>query len=360
MGVIQMVRKFWLQFVISVLLLVMLMSGVNYIVDPMFHFHAPLFGFSMYMNNAIYQTPGAARNLTYDAVLTGSSMTENFHASWFEEMGVHAVKLSYSGARTKDIATVLEAVYDSPNEVKLLILDINDFQLVSEPVEQYQVQPDYMYHRTWWGDLKYLINGDVLMRSAERGYDRMAHCLPDADDSYVWEDPKLFSKEMLDADCAEALQQLYGDYLQGNIPVYDLEGDLKTCQANLDNILPYIEAHPETQFVFYYPPYSIRYWERQVLNGRLDHILALYRYSMERLMEHENVKIYYFQDYQLWTTDPDNYRDECHHNPLINREIFEAIRDGEGSLKKGELEERFQHTRELAWEYTRLDYQVED
>ena len=31
--------------------------------------------------------------------------------------------------------------------------------------------------------------------------------------------------------------------------------------ANLDvNIIPYIEAHPETTFTIFYPPYSILYW----------------------------------------------------------------------------------------------------
>ena len=61
------------------------------------------------MEDAVYQTPGAAKNLEYTDVLMGTSMTENFHTGWFdEELGWHTMKLSYSGARSNDLKAILE------------------------------------------------------------------------------------------------------------------------------------------------------------------------------------------------------------------------------------------------------------
>ncbi len=68
------------------------------------------------MENAVYATPGAAKHFDYDAVIVGSSMTENFRHSWFENDGYNLLKLSYSGAQTADYETILNMVYDSGND----------------------------------------------------------------------------------------------------------------------------------------------------------------------------------------------------------------------------------------------------
>ena len=61
----------------------MAIAGLVAFVDPFYHYHDATKGFEANMDNAIYQTPGAADHFTYDSVIVGSSMTENFHESWF-------------------------------------------------------------------------------------------------------------------------------------------------------------------------------------------------------------------------------------------------------------------------------------
>ena len=40
------------------------------------------------------------------------------------------------------------------------------------------------------------------------------------------------------------------------------------------NILPYIEAHPETEFYIFYPPYSILFWNDVTREKELETVIA--------------------------------------------------------------------------------------
>ena len=62
-----------------VLALLFLISSLVVYVDPYFHYHAPktdLFFYGLY--NQRSQNDGILRHFDYDAVITGTSMTENF------------------------------------------------------------------------------------------------------------------------------------------------------------------------------------------------------------------------------------------------------------------------------------------
>ena len=55
------------------------------LIDPSHHYHAPWFGMPTILEDVVYQTPGNAENLEYSSAIVGTSMTENFRVSWFEE-----------------------------------------------------------------------------------------------------------------------------------------------------------------------------------------------------------------------------------------------------------------------------------
>ena len=52
--------------------------GFVVFVDPYFHYHAPFGGMSCVMEEEQYMNDGITRNFTYDALITGSSVTQYF------------------------------------------------------------------------------------------------------------------------------------------------------------------------------------------------------------------------------------------------------------------------------------------
>lgn len=344
-------KKLFMQFFITFFTLLILIGGFVFIIDPFYHYHAPTAGIAAYMSRQVYQTPGAALHFEYDSAIVGSSMTENFRSSWFEELNLHTLKLSYSGARSLDIRGILDMVYESGNEIKYIFMDVNDYQLSTEPNQRYTNPPEYLYNNVWWQDAEYLWNNDVFWMSAGRLAENITGNQPDLDDAYTWEDPELFGAERVKDDCRSYIDELTQKRQDGSLEPYDIDELYEWCNGNLDNIIPVIDAHPETEFIIFYPPYSILYWEEQLLSGQLDGTLQIYKHSIEELMQHDNVRVCYFQDEEKIITNLDNYRDVCHYTPQINRYIFDCISNGEREITPDNIEEHFSNMYAIASEY---------
>lgn len=340
-------KRFFVEFFTIIFLLLTLAGGFNLIIDPLYHYHTPVSGTMPYLFNQVYQMPGVALHFQYDCAIVGTSMTENFRASWFEEEGLHAVKLSYSGARSLDIRSVLDKVYESGNEVKYIFMDINDYQLTDDAGRRYVEQPAYLYRNVWWDDTAYLWNNDVFWMSVGRVLEKWTNSQPNPDDAYTWEEPELFSAEIVKESCREHVEELRKKPQEG----YDWQEEYVNCENNLNNIIPVIEAHPETEFIIFYPPYSILYWEEQVLSGRAEGILAIYEFSMSRLLEYENVRVFAFQDEEEIITNLDNYRDVCHHTPQVNRYIFDSVMNGNKEITPESIDSYFESMRRIISEY---------
>ena len=336
-------------------------------VDPLYHYHAPLFDLPVVLEDAVYQTAGAARNLAYDSAIVGTSMTENMHTSWFdEEMGWDTMKLSYSGARSSDLKAIFEQMSQKEGTLKNVVMDINDYQLVVPSWTKYVEHPEYLYDDSLLNDYEYLYNHDIIVRSAERCVDGLMGVEDNIDIAYTWEEDSLFGKQIV----LETSRSLREQHLQNKTSIAeaylvsgalsdDIGEKLKVCQENLDNIIPFLEENPETEVYVMIPPYSMLYWEEKVLSGELENILAIYAYAVEQLLQYDNVQVYYFQNEYDIITDLDNYRDSCHHRPEYNRYMFECIRDGKNEMTLENYKEMFTEMYCFAKDYPYADLWVE-
>ena len=341
-----MTKKIVKRFIGMALAGVMLIGVFVYLVDPFYHYHKPLFGMEPYLYNTVYQTPGVARNLEYDSVILGSSMTENFRTGWFDdELGWKTAKLSYSGARTDDLAAIMGQVFAENREVKNVFRDLNDYQLAEDYTTAFAKRPEYLYDNNIFNDVQYLLNKDVILASCGRVIAGIQGVPGNMDSAYCWEEPELFGvdKVRIEYDSVSA-QNAAADLSTQE----DIEKSIDNCIKNMDNIRPFIEAHPETKFYFFYPPYSMAYWQTLQESGRLEKMIRLYATSMEELMQYENVSVYYFQDETDFITDLDNYRDLCHYTPEMNRYIFECVKEDSHRIDESNYQEKLDAMYQLA------------
>lgn len=320
-------KKFVLSFTISLLVGMLLIGTYIVMADPFYRYHKPLFGTEAYMDNALYQTPGAAKNFEYDSVIVGSSMTENFRESWFGEMGLKLQKLSYSGAEIKDYERIYDTVFGSGNAVGLVITDLNGFQFASAVDAVYHEYPEYLYGRVAPKDVKYLYNNDVFWEACGRKVEEIGFGNLKKDDSYTWEEAELFSEERARYDYGLFKDSLDESIAQGR---YNKATDEERMQLALDNLMLLIQnvnKYPETRFVFYLPAYSSLYWQEVIDEDDLDLMLNMYTMIMQELTSCENVLVFDFQDDLELINDLNRYRDVCHHDPQGNRFVYECIRD---------------------------------
>ena len=50
-----------------------------FVVDPFFQYHKPINGFPYIVDHQVNMNPGLAKNMDYDSILLGSSMTVSFN-----------------------------------------------------------------------------------------------------------------------------------------------------------------------------------------------------------------------------------------------------------------------------------------
>ena len=67
----------------AVLLLLCILLVVTF--DPFYQYHKPLPGLKAVLTDKEYQCAGSLKNFDYDAVIAGSSVSENYNNHWFDE-----------------------------------------------------------------------------------------------------------------------------------------------------------------------------------------------------------------------------------------------------------------------------------
>ena len=117
------------------------------------------------------------------------------------------------------------------------------------------------------------------------------------------------------------------------------------------NIFPYIEAHPETEFYIFYPPYSILFWNDVTREKELEAVIGRLEYMTERLLNYENVHVFNFLGKEDIICNLNNYADYMHYHKNVCRYITECFATGENELHPENYGQAFDEIRTLAMSY---------
>ena len=318
-------KKFIKRLAATVLIFLVLIGAIVYVFDPFYHYHKPWLGMKAVLNDKEYQCIGTLRNFDYDALIVGSSVMENNDNSWFSDAyDVTAIKAIRSYGATADLCYLLDAAYED-HDLKYVFYNIDPSSLYGEAETTYESTgcPMYLYDKNPFNDIQYLYNKDVLMEKIP--YQVASSFIGDYDEnlSYNWAKWKTFGQDMVlglyfrSLEVTEMLpEDAYKDKLEANIV-------LLTAQ---------VEAHPETEFIFFYPPYSMLWWDMSYRGGETDAIIYCEKEMTKRLLSYDNVKVFCFQTEEEVTTNLDNYMDTLHFSPEINKLMLDKIVAGENEL----------------------------
>lgn len=304
----------------SVIIFLLAVAAAVIYVDPFFHYHAPLDNFPYLVDNQLSQNPGMAQNMDYDSVILGSSMTVNFNTHWFEEeLGLKTIKLSYSGAYPKDQANIMDIIFKSKNNVKAAFLGIDVMTYTGGVDETKYPIPEYLYDDNYINDIKYIYNKDVFLNYILRPL-----ADPDKTDLATvyesWWTDEYYNKQwvMHNYESPKRVKE-----------VTPKDAYIDALELNLaQNICPYIENNPDTEFYIFFPPYSILYWNDVILENHLDATMAEYLYVAKRLLAYDNVRMFFFPNQEWIVTDLNNYADYTHYHKNINHYMTKCFADG--------------------------------
>lgn len=302
-------------------------------IDPFFHYHAPLENFQYAVDNQVNMNPGLAEHMEYDSVILGSSMTVNFETDWFKElMGLNTLKLSSSGAYPRDIANILSKVYEKKNDgsvrnVRYAFIGVDPMVYSAPPETTKYPVPEYLYDDNPINDIRYLINKDILLNYILKP-------VVDPEElnwSHIY--ASWFPEECYNEEYVLSMHPMIKEKNPEEMPD---DAFTEPIKANLKaNIIPYVEEHPETQFVMFFPPYSILFWNDAIMDNHLEATINSYITIVDELDEYENVSFYFFPDDAEIVCNLNNYADYTHYHPRVNRMITECIASGRRRVSCG-------------------------
>ena len=321
--------KRWLLTTCAAICILLILTGALVIlVDPFFQYHAPLDGFPYLVDNQLSQNPGMAKHMAYDSVILGSSMTVNFDTRWFgEEMGLHPLKLCYSGAYPKDQANIMDIIFDSGHRVDAVFLGVDVTTYTGGVEETKYPIPAYLYDDNYLNDVQYLYNKDVVLNYILRPL-----ADPDKTDLATvyqsWWTDEYYN-----------IQWVMHNYEPSEIVESEAPADayIESTDRNLrTNLCPYIEQHSDTVFYIFFPPYSILYWNDVMRENHLEATLEEYRYIADTLLAYDNVRVFFFPDQEQIVTDLNNYADYTHYHRDINRYMTACFADGACEIRNAD------------------------
>lgn len=325
-------KKWSICFLVLSLLGLTALGALTAVVDPYFHYHAPLTGLEYPIENQRYQNDGIVKHFAYDAVITGSSMTENFKTSECNALfGVNAVKTPFSGGTNKELADHLNRAIAANPDIKLVIRGIDGWTLTDHKdyLRTDAEFPTYLYDDRLANDVQYVLNKEILFNSTMGVLTYTADGLSTTtfDEYSNWHG--LFPYG------AEAVRETYPRPGKSEtVSVLTEEEAQIVKESVLQNMVQPARDNPDIQFYYFFTPYSILHMDRQNQQGILNRQFRIYTLTSSLLVEEENIHLFsFFDDYAL-ITDLNNYRDVSHYSEDINTLILERMVRGEHQLTK--------------------------
>lgn len=338
-----MAKRFLKYFFTGTAVLLLLCILLVVIFDPFYQYHKPLPGLKAVLTDKEYQCAGSLKNFDYDAVIAGSSVSENYNNHWFDEgFGCTSIKAIRSYGATADLCYLLDIAFRN-HTINYVFYNLDPSALCADPVTTFESTgcPMYLYDDNHLNDIEYLLNKDVLFEKIPYMIAQSLTVDYDEGNSYNWAQWKSFNEDMI-----------LGLYIR-KMNIEDMKPE--TCyqdklDGNLALLCAEIEAHPETQFKISIPPYSMLWWDNIYRNGETESYLYNMEQAMEKLLTYENVELYYFLNDREIVTDLDNYMDLLHFSPEINQYICDSMIRNDHKVTEANCHEIIEDSRSLAYQ----------
>lgn len=330
-----------------------ILAGATALIDPFFHYHKPLDSLEYIIDNQRYQNDGIIRHFDYDGMIIGTSMTEYFKTSELDALfGTRSIKVPYSGASWAELNKNIRLAIQENPDLKQILCSIDDGRLYQDRGYMRYECPEYLYDTNLFNDVSYLLNKEILCNNTIRvlQFTRSGHNSTSFD-NYLsgWGGPSGspgFSKE--------AILQRYTRPAQSDSQERLTPELRQRVTENLtENTIALALENPDIQFYYFFPPYSILYWDKLDREGTMERELETFRLVSQLLTGIENIHLFSFHTDFDTITNLDHYCDVNHYSTDINSLLLQRMAEGEYQLTEENMDVHWQAVADF---YRSYDY----
>ena len=339
-------------FKINILVIISILISIMFIVvliDPYFHYHKPLPFLNYKISNQRYINDGIIKHFDYNAIITGTSMTENFRTSQFDKIfNSNSIKVPFSGGSYREINDAIETALKNNNDIKYVFRGL-DYGKINEEYDKmaYDSYPVYLYDNNIFNDYKYWWNKEILIRGIAQNivYNILGKKTTSFDEYSSWYEEKGGKDKVL---------KNHKRLNKENSKKFLSEVDILRIDKNIsENITKLPKEYPNVKFIYFITPYSIVYWDELNQKNELEKQIRAEEYMLGKILEVSNIELYSFYSNYGLITDLEKYKDPGHYIGEINDQILNWIENGEYRLSKENYKEYIRNNLEF---YQKFDY----
>lgn len=331
-------KKYIFTFIGAFMIPYILLGSFIFLVDPYYVFHKPYFNMeAIQTNDPHYVARGLIRNMDYDILLCGSSMCENMHTDYIDDVFKgKSLKVIQHGSYSNDFSASLKQAANS-NKARMIIMGL-DSTMWKKPSEGYRIEkiPSYAVENpNPFNTASYVYNTNTLYP-----------CIRLLKSNYSNETTEPMNQWW------EIENEAYGESsVATNWIKQKTEGqifsemDETLAQKNYSNLAEGIESCLDKDITvkFFIPPYSIA-----------DYSLHDYEYDLKvekeiwrNLLQYDNVEIYAIQFDTDLIQHLEWYRNTGHYNGIVSDMIIDDIARKEYLLTTNNIDEQVDSFRQF-------------
>ena len=319
-------------FMTSTILLLTIACGII-VVDPWLHYRNPRewFEYDLGEEDTVYFAPGLVTNLEYNVLITGSSQSMNFSCQEASELFEgKTIRVTQSGASMKEIARVVNKALSANENLKVVIIPIDAVNIIQDKdfcriPESEKIE--YLYDDNLFNDVSYIWNMESLVRLVLQLKDTLVE--RKIDSTYSFDRFKMQQSEF-EWNHSIELEPMK-EYTQE---------DQIMVQDNVEqNILSIAREYPNTDFYYFFTPYSIAHIDGYDRRGELNRLLNAQVCALKMLAGYDNIHIYSFWNVEGLSEDFSLYSNAGHYNERVCTDILEWIYSGTYELTENDIEE---------------------
>jgi hypothetical protein len=290
-----------------------------YLRDP-FQVLRPAQGAPNLYSAAEFQIPGLARHYPYDAVVTGTSTSNNFRPDDLAAgFGWHAMNFAIAGSVIREQRAVLDVAL-ATGKVRSVFWGLDPFAFRVVPARGF---PYYLYREPGWRTAPYLLSLGALLH----GVTTMR--LPDAKRTSLaqWNEERNWDRQY-----TYGRVQLLGAWEHRNVvdPSALPETSALADALIAETVSSLVRAHPSVQFRLVLLPYSILF-DKLLLDERpaeFDATCRLDAAIVDAAGTLPNASVYSFRDDEAITLNLDGFKDLLHFSGEVSRQIVRDVAAG--------------------------------
>jgi len=318
----------------------MILALFVFLIDPYYVFHAPWFQMEPISQNAHYIARGLIRNMDYDTIVCGSSMCENIHTDYVDEiLHCKSIKVVQHGSYSNDFAASLkQAAKSGKARTVIMGLDTAIWQKPSEGYRAENIPPYAISTPSLINTAPYLFSIDslepcfkLLKANWNKEVKAMNNWWEQSANSYSRENvAEAWRKSKEESDGLKKL-------------------DKTLAWENYRNLTEGIEecANRGISIKFFIPPYSVAYLSLYDHGYNLNICRELWR----ALLQYDNVELYAIQFDTDLIQHFEWYRNTNHYNGMVSDMIIDDIANQKFLLTPENIDSEIDKFREFLDNY---------